>query len=129
MQLCQIIRSDPRIKLTPIIFLSAKSEVEDRVKGLEHGADDYLTKPFSTEELILRVEGLLRRTKLSDVKTNDLRIQIGIIIDETLHELTIDSSHISVTATEFRLLKLLMELKRTGSITRASTGKCLELRH
>ena len=115
MQLCQIIRSDPRIKLTPIIFLSAKSEVEDRVKGLEHGADDYLTKPFSTEELILRVEGLLRRTKLSDVKTNDLRIQIGgIIIDETLHELTVDSSHISVTATEFRLLKLLMERKGRG---------------
>ena len=54
----------------------------------------------------------MRRTKLSDVKTNDLRIQIGgIIIDETLHELTIDSSHISVTATEFRLLKLLMERK------------------
>ena len=45
-----------------------KSEVEDRVKGLEHGADDYLTKPFSTEELILRVGGLLRRTKLAEAK-------------------------------------------------------------
>ena len=110
--LCQIIRSDPRIKSTPIIFLSAKSEVEDRVKGLEHGADDYLTKPFSTEELILRVGGLLRRTKLAEAKTNDLRIQIaGVIIDEALHELTIDGSPISVTATEFRLLKLLMERK------------------
>ena len=112
MQLCQIIRSDPRIKSTPIIFLSAKSEVEDRVKGLEHGADDYLTKPFSTEELILRVEVLLRRTKLAEVKTNDSRIEIaGVIIDEALHELTVDGNHISVTATEFRLLKLLMERK------------------
>ncbi|MAS64247.1 MAG: DNA-binding response regulator [Coraliomargarita sp.] len=112
MQLCQIIRSDPIIKSTPIIFLSARSEVEDRVKGLEHGADDYLTKPFSTEELLLRVEGLLRRTKLIKAETSDSRIQIaGVIIDEDLHELTVDGNHIPVTATEFRLLKLLMERK------------------
>ena len=112
MQLCQIIRSDPIIKSTPIIFLSARSEVEDRVKGLEHGADDYLTKPFSTEELLLRVEGLLRRTKLIKAETSDSRIQIaGVIIDDDLHELTVDGNHIPVTATEFRLLKLLMERK------------------
>jgi two-component system phosphate regulon response regulator PhoB len=112
MQLCQIIRSDPIIKSTPIIFLSARSEVEDRVKGLEHGADDYLTKPFSTEELLLRVEGLLRRTKLIKAETSDSRIQIaGVIIDDALHELTVDGNHIPVTATEFRLLKLLMERK------------------
>ncbi|MEC7487168.1 MAG: response regulator transcription factor [Verrucomicrobiota bacterium] len=112
MQLCQIIRSDPIIKSTPIIFLSARSEVEDRVKGLEHGADDYLTKPFSTEELLLRVEGLLRRTKLIKAETSNSRIQIaGVIIDDALHELTVDGNHIPVTATEFRLLKLLMERK------------------
>ena len=112
MQLCQIIRSDPIIKSTPIIFLSARSEVEDRVKGLEHGADDYLTKPFSTEELLLRVEGLLRRTKLIMAETSNSRIQIaGVIIDDALHELTVDGNHIPVTATEFRLLKLLMERK------------------
>ena len=112
MQLCQIIRSDPIIKSTPIIFLSARSEVEDRVKGLEHGADDYLTKPFSTEELLLRVEGLLRRTKLIKAETSDSRIQIaGVIIDDALYELTVDGNHIPVTATEFRLLKLLMERK------------------
>ena len=63
MQLCQIIRSDPRIKSTPIIFLSAKSEVEDRVKGLEHGADDYLTKPFSTEATEFRLLKLLMERK------------------------------------------------------------------
>ena len=55
LQLCKIIRSDPKMRSTPIIFLTARGEAEDRVKGLESGADDYVAKPFNTKELILRV--------------------------------------------------------------------------
>ena len=112
MQLCKLIRNDHKIKLKPIIFLSARSEVEDRVKGLESGADDYLTKPFSIEELLLRVEGLLRRSKPEGAGTSDLCIEVsGVSINEALHQLTVDGNHVPVTATEFRLLKLLMARK------------------
>ncbi|MEC8333272.1 MAG: response regulator transcription factor [Verrucomicrobiota bacterium] len=111
-QLCKLIRIDHKINSKPIIFLSAKSEVEDRVKGLESGADDYLTKPFSIEELLLRVEGLLRRTKLEEGEISDSYIGIsGVVINDTLHQLTVDGNEVLVTATEFRLLKLLMTRK------------------
>ena len=61
LQLCRIARSDPAMKSIPIIFLTAKGEVEDRVKGLETGADDYISKPFNTRELLLRIGKILHR--------------------------------------------------------------------
>ena len=61
LQLCKIIRSDPQMQSTPIIFLTARGEAEDRVKGLETGADDYVAKPFNTKELILRVGKVISR--------------------------------------------------------------------
>ena len=112
LQLCKIVRSDRKMKDIPIIFLTARGEVEDRVKGLESGADDYVAKPFNTKELILRVGKVLSRGRYKEANTDKARIQIaGVVIDESIHQLTIDGTPVALTATEFRLLKLLMERK------------------
>lgn len=112
LQLCRIARSDPTMKNIPIIFLTAKGEAEDRVKGLETGADDYISKPFNTKELLLRVGNILSRGKRAGQASEIKRIEIaGVVIDEEVHQLTVDGTEIPLTATEFRLLKLLMERK------------------
>jgi len=112
LQLCRIARSDPAMKDIPIIFLTAKGEVEDRVKGLETGADDYVSKPFNTKELLLRVSNILGRGQRERAPATSMRIEIaGVVIDEEIHQLTVDGAEVTLTATEFRLLKLLMERK------------------
>ena len=112
LQLCRIARSDPAMKNTPIIFLTAKGEGEDRVKGLETGADDYIPKPFNTRELLLRIGKVLRRGEVVPDSSGEPRIEIaGVVIDEDVHRLTVDGTSVPLTATEFRLLKLLMERK------------------
>ena len=111
-QLCRIIRADPSMKDIPIIFLSARGEVEDRIKGLEAGAEDYISKPFNTNELLLRTSKMLRRSGSRSEPAGQSRIEIaGVVIDEDLHQLTVDGKNVILTATEFRLLKLLMERK------------------
>ena len=111
-QLCRIIRADPVTKEIPIIFLSARGEVEDRIKGLEAGAEDYISKPFNTNELLLRISKMLRRSGSRSEPAGKSRIEIaGVVIDEDLHQLTVDGKNVILTATEFRLLKLLMERK------------------
>ena len=112
LQLCKIIRSDPQMQSTPIIFLTARGEAEDRVKGLETGADDYVAKPFNTKELILRVGKVISRGHVQKENTASSCIQIaGVAIDASIHQLTVDGENVQLTATEFRLLKLLMERK------------------
>ena len=112
LQLCRIARSDPALQSIPIIFLTAKDEAEDRVKGLETGADDYLSKPFNNKELLLRVANVLHRSQPSEQSAGARRVEIaGVAIDEDLHQLTVDGEKVPLTATEFRLLKLLMERK------------------
>ncbi|MFO8027991.1 MAG: response regulator transcription factor [Opitutales bacterium] len=112
LQLCRIARSDPAMKEIPIIFLTAKGEAEDRVKGLETGADDYISKPFNTKELLLRVSNILGRGQRERAPAANTRIEIaGVVIDEEIHQLTVDGAEVPLTATEFRLLKLLMERK------------------
>ena len=109
LQLCKMVRSDPKMNATPIIFLTARGEVEDRIKGLESGGDDYISKPFNTKELLLRVANILNRNQSSGSVNNKNRIQIaGVVLDDSLHELTVDGEVVILTATEFRLLKLLM---------------------
>ena len=111
-QLCRIARADPTIKHIPIIFLSARGEVEDRIKGLEAGAEDYVSKPFNTNELMLRISKMLKRSGAPSEPAGQSRIEIaGVAIDEDLHQLTVDGENVVLTATEFRLLKLLMERK------------------
>ena len=109
LQLCKMVRSDPSMNTIPIMFLSARGEVEDRIKGLESGGDDYMAKPFNTKELLLRVGNILSRKGSNESVNNKKRIQIaGLVLDETLHELRADGELVILTATEFRLLKLLM---------------------
>ena len=111
-QLCRIVRADPSMKDIPVIFLSARGEVEDRIKGLEAGAEDYLSKPFSINELLLRISKMLKRSGAPSEPAGQSRIEIaGVVIDEDLHQLTVDGKNVLLTATEFRLLKLLMERK------------------
>ncbi|MGB0257175.1 MAG: response regulator [Coraliomargarita sp.] len=112
LQLCRIARSDPAMRDVPIIFLTARGEAEDRVMGLETGADDYVSKPFNTKELMLRVGKILERGAKAVDAPASARIQIGgVIVDEELHQLLVDNQQVVLTATEFRLLKLLMERK------------------
>lgn len=109
LQLCRMIRADTALKNTPIIFLTARGDTEDRIKGLETGADDYISKPFSSKELGLRIQSIFKRIGNSDTKSTS-KIQVGpVVIDEELHQLTVNGNAIELTATEFRLLKLLME--------------------
>lgn len=112
LQLCRIARADPTMKDIPIIFLTAKGEAEDRIAGLEMGAGDYMSKPFNTKELLLRVANVLHRSVKVDQSLGQKRIEIaGVLIDEEIHQLRVDGKEVVLTATEFRLLKLLMERK------------------
>ena len=89
----------------PVIFLTARDGVQDRIAGLTAGGDDYVTKPFSLEEVIARLRGLLRRTTVRP----DSQLIVGdLILDEESHEVTRGGEAISLTATEFELLRFLM---------------------
>jgi len=112
LQLCRMARADPLLKHVPIIFLTARGETDDRIQGLELGADDYLPKPFNMKELSIRVGKLLARSATVTQTTKSMRIEIsGVVIDAELHQLSIDGVEVILTATEFRLLQLLMERK------------------
>ncbi|WP_197415153.1 response regulator transcription factor [Mycobacterium sp. M26] len=92
----------------PVLLLTAKDAVEDRIAGLTAGGDDYVTKPFSIEEVVLRLRALLRRT---GVTTEDSGAQIvvgDLVLDEDSHEVTRAGSPIALTSTEFELLRFLM---------------------
>jgi two-component system phosphate regulon response regulator PhoB len=108
-QVCRILRADPRLARVPIIFLTAKAEECDRISGFETGCDDYICKPFSTKELVLRVQTILRRTDKGETP-NLKRLQIGqLVLDIERHEATVQGRAIQLTATEFKLLHLLLE--------------------
>lgn len=110
-QLLRMIRADALLQDTPVMFLTAKGETEDRLKGLEGGADDYLAKPFEPRELVLRVQALLRRAKSAAAKP-DSRIAAGaVVIDLERHEVTAGGKPVELTATEFKLLRTLVERK------------------
>lgn len=108
-QICRMLRADPKLKKVPVIFLTAKAEENDRIQGLELGADDYICKPFSTKELVLRVQSIMRR--LSEAVPEEAkRLQVGqILIEVDRHEAFVHGRKIELTATEFKLLRLLME--------------------
>lgn len=108
-QICRMLRADPKLQSVPIIFLTAKAEEADRIQGLETGADDYICKPFSTKELVLRVQTILRRTG-EGAPPSVHQLQVGrIAIDIDRHTATVNGVPIELTATEFKLLQLLME--------------------
>ena len=111
LQICRMIRADSTLKNVPIIFLTARGDTEDRITGLETGADDYISKPFNAKELILRIQSIFKRMGSNEPRASS-RIEVGlVVVDDELHRVTVDGRQIELTATEFRLLKLLMERK------------------
>jgi two-component system OmpR family response regulator len=96
----------------PVLFLTARDAVEDRVAGLTAGGDDYVTKPFSLEEVVARIRGLIRRTRLVSV-ADESRLVVGdLTMDEDSHEVRRGDDPVSLTATEFELLRFLMRNPR-----------------
>ncbi|HWU46923.1 MAG TPA: response regulator transcription factor [Humibacter sp.] len=98
---------------TPVLFLTAKDSLDDRIAGLTAGGDDYVTKPFSLEELVARLRSLLRRTRVLVTDSTDPRIAVGdLVLDEDSYEVSRAGEEISLTATEFELLRYLMRNPR-----------------
>lgn len=91
----------------PIIMLTAKTEEEDLIKGLENGADDYITKPFSPRALIARIHALLRRSSDDDINHEKLEVN-GLILDSSSHRIQCNNTEIEMGPTEFRLLQFFM---------------------
>jgi len=109
LDLCREIKSDKDKSLTPIIILTAKDDEVDKVVGFELGADDYVTKPFSVRELILRIKAILKRGE-SKKETLEVQRQFGeLTMDIDSHEVFVNSEQIILTALEFRLLRQLVD--------------------
>ncbi len=109
LEICRQIRLDDRMRQIPIIMLTAKSEEFDRVLGLELGADDYITKPFSVRELVARVKALFRRVESVRYSEGDI-VKVGnIILNPSKHEVTKEGNKLELTLKEFELLKILLQ--------------------
>ena len=110
LEICKTIKQREGMSHIPIIILSAKGEESDKVVGLELGADDYVTKPFSPRELVARVKAVLRR---QGEKTDTKRLFVGedVIIDLQRYEVSIGDAKIDLTPTEFKLLSLMASKK------------------
>lgn len=98
---------------TPILFLTAKDSVDDRIAGLTVGGDDYVTKPFSLEELVARLRALIRRSALAVAASDDSVLEVGdLTLDEDSYEVRRAGTVVELTATEFELLRFLMRNPR-----------------
>ena len=113
LEVCRVLRRDPSTAAIPIIMLTARAAEMDRVIGLELGADDYVTKPFSPRELVLRIRKLLARAKAGDEPLTQLRFG-DLEIDVPRHEVMLEGKAIDLTATEFKLLEILA--RRRGRV-------------
>jgi DNA-binding response OmpR family regulator len=108
LEVCKYLRQDKKYSQIPIIILTAKAEEFDKVIGLELGADDYMTKPFSPRELVARVKSVLRREERI-IKSNIIKIGDILTIDAQKYEVFADNIKVELTITEFKLLTLLLE--------------------
>ncbi len=106
-------------KRTPIIMVTARGEEADRVKGLEMGADDYVVKPFSVKELLLRVKNVLRRQEDAPAKPAAVLKAPGIVLDTDRHEVRVDDKPVVLTHMEFKLLRTFLE--RPGRVQTRET--------
>ncbi len=109
-EICRSLKKRDKYSSIPIIMLTAKGEETDKILGLEFGADDYVTKPFSPRELVARVKAVLRRRQKID-ESGKLDIGGILIIDTEKHEVTVKGQMIDLTSTEFRILKLFVSNK------------------
>ncbi len=105
------LRADDGTKSVAVLMLTARRDEPDRIRGLSLGADDYLTKPFSPQELILRIRAILRRVDQGGNPPNAILRIAALRIDKTAHRVTVDDHEVDLTPTEFRLLLLLAERK------------------
>jgi len=110
MELCRILRNDPKTSVLPIIMLTAKGEEVEKILGLEMGADDYMAKPFSPRELVARVKAVLRRSKEKPVSEKILKIG-DLEIDRERYVVSVRTKPVKLSATEFKLLLFLAERK------------------
>lgn len=109
-EVLQNLRRESATKSIPILVLTAKKEQEDRIAGFELGADDYLTKPFSPRELVLRVQAILRRFQEPAAESGGRVIRAGpVSVDVNSHQVLLDGEELHLTPTEFRLLMSLVE--------------------
>ncbi len=110
-EVTRIVRADRTLAATPIIMLTARVEDTDKIVGLELGADDYVTKPFSAREVVARVRALLRRTKLDQMAgaASHVLITGGLRLDLDQHTLAVDGRPVELTRTEFNLLETFMQ--------------------
>ena len=108
LEVCRLLKSEPETKNVPIIMITAKGEEVDRIVGLELGADDYITKPFSPREVVLRVRSVLKRSGANLQKEITAKIEAnGVIIDIGRRQVNYKGKSIDLTATEFDLLLIL----------------------
>jgi two-component system OmpR family response regulator len=117
-EVCRRIKQDSKLKAVPVFMLTAKGQEIDRIVGLELGADDYMVKPFSPRELILRIKAILKRGKARETKKDVLRVG-SLCVDIPRHEVKVEDKHIVLTLMEFKLLAVLME--RAGRVQTRDT--------
>ncbi|MFT4979337.1 MAG: two-component system phosphate regulon response regulator PhoB [Myxococcota bacterium] len=117
-EICRRIRANPRTRDISVIMVTARGEEIDRVVGFEVGADDYVVKPFSVRELLLRVRAVLRRQTQTDAPSERLRFG-ELQVDEAAHQAWVSERELSLTALEFRLLTTLLE--RRGRVQTRDT--------
>lgn len=116
-EICAKLREDSRYDQMPIVMLTARVGVDDRIKGLAEGADDYITKPFASKELVARIQAVLRRLSWQ-TETRVYEIAPGLVLDLNRFEAKLNGKRLDLTLTEFKLLQLLT--KRPGWVyTRA----------
>ena len=107
LEVCKVLKTDPATRHIPVLMLTAKAEEVDRIVGLEIGADDYVVKPFSPREVILRIKAILRRGSADET---DEQLSAGAItIDPARHQVLVNGKPISLTSLEFKLLRTLMQ--------------------
>ena len=112
LEVCKVLKNDAATKHIPIIMLTAKAEEIDRIVGLEFGADDYVTKPFSPREIVLRIKAIMRR---GSGEAAEEKMTIGTIsVDPARHRVTVGGKVVRLTSVEFKLLAMLM--KRRGRV-------------
>src|SRR5213079_2487440 len=105
LEICKVLKTDPATRQIPVLMLTAKAEEIDRIVGLEFGADDYVTKPFSPREIVLRIRAILRRAETA----NESLTAGPISIDLARHEVRVDGKQVHLTNLEFKLLRVLMQ--------------------
>src|ERR1700737_1041403 len=112
LEICKILKSEPATRHIPILMLTARAEEIDRIVGLEFGADDYVTKPFSPREVVLRIQAILRR---GESKPEEDHLTAGpIMIDPERHEVSVGGKRVNLTSLEFKLLRTLMHRRGRG---------------